>query len=116
MEDRTVRDLFPALAVQLERESSETPSIESNESAVLFVHDSPTPRASTLHGSIAAQGSVSAAFQHSDALRSDTAPSKFQVLLLEGILRNISLQRVPLFLLVVTPPRFFYPNSRLPEH
>ncbi|KAF4771093.1 hypothetical protein HAV15_012382 [Penicillium sp. str.  len=75
MEDRTVRDLFPALAVQLERESSETPSIESNESAVLFVHDSPTPRASTLHGSIAAQGSVSAAFQHSDALRSDTAPS-----------------------------------------
>ncbi|KAJ5608586.1 hypothetical protein N7537_005205 [Penicillium hordei] len=42
--DRTVRDLFPALAVQLERETSETPSIESDDSAVAFlttdVHDS----------------------------------------------------------------------------
>lgn len=73
--DRTVRDLFPALVVQLERETSETPSVESNESAVSFVHDSPTPRAKALQDSVTAQGSASAAFQHSDAPRFDIAPS-----------------------------------------
>lgn len=46
--DKIVRDLFPALAVQLERETSETPSIESDDSAVAFVHESPTPRPRTL--------------------------------------------------------------------
>ncbi|KOS45956.1 hypothetical protein ACN38_g3102 [Penicillium nordicum] len=35
------------LAPQLERETSETPSIESDGSAVSFVHQSPTPRANT---------------------------------------------------------------------
>ncbi|CAI7571747.1 unnamed protein product [Penicillium crustosum] len=73
--DRTVRDLFPALVVQLERETSETPSVESNESAVSFVHDSPTPRAKALQDSVTAQGSASAAFQHSDAPRFDIALS-----------------------------------------
>ncbi|KAJ5214748.1 hypothetical protein N7449_001917 [Penicillium cf. viridicatum] len=56
--DRTVRDLFPALVVQLERETSETPSIESDDSVVAFVHESPTPRANTLlQDSDAPQGS-----------------------------------------------------------
>lgn len=56
--DRTVRDLFPVLVVQLERETSETPSIESDDSVVAFVHESPTPRANTLpQDSDAPQGS-----------------------------------------------------------
>lgn len=69
--DKTVRDLFPALAVQLERETSETPSIESDDSAVAFVHESPTPRPSTLP-----QGSDAVlAAQGSDAPKFDIDPS-----------------------------------------
>ncbi|KAJ5968248.1 hypothetical protein N7501_004496 [Penicillium viridicatum] len=74
-QDKTVRDLFAELAVQLERETSETPSIESDDSAVAFVHDSPTPQGNTAQDSVAAQGSVSAAFQDSDAPRFDIDPS-----------------------------------------
>ncbi|KAJ5926063.1 hypothetical protein N7516_007836 [Penicillium verrucosum] len=57
-QDKTVRDLFPALAVQLERATSETPSVESDGSAISVVQ-SPTPRANTLQDSATAQGSGS---------------------------------------------------------
>lgn len=73
-QDKTVRDLFAEMAVQLERITSETPSIESDDSAVAFVHDSPTPQANTTQDSVAAQGSVSAAFQDCDAPKFDIDP------------------------------------------
>ncbi|CAI7568741.1 unnamed protein product [Penicillium viridicatum] len=73
-QDKTVRDLFAEMAVQLERITSKTPSIDSDDSALAFVHDSPTPQANTTQA-VAAQGSVSAASQDSDAPKFDIDPS-----------------------------------------
>ncbi|KAJ5501808.1 hypothetical protein N7453_006625 [Penicillium expansum] len=54
--DKAVRDLFPALVVQLDRETSNTPSIESDDSGA-FRHQSPTPGpANTLQDSVARAG------------------------------------------------------------
>ncbi|KAG0156596.1 hypothetical protein PDIDSM_3777 [Penicillium digitatum] len=51
--ERVIRDLFPALVVQLDRETSSTPSSESDDSAAV-THESPTPRvANTLRSSVA---------------------------------------------------------------
>ncbi|EKV04985.1 hypothetical protein PDIG_85520 [Penicillium digitatum PHI26] len=94
--ERVIRDLFPALVVQLDRETSSTPSSESDDSAAV-THESPTPRvANTLRSSVAPRMGQLPQFR---ALLLDRLES--DLLQLEEILRSFYLHQVTVFLLVI---------------